>query len=77
MQLAKQALLSTAEIIKCVENDIRHLPDDNAILEGLYGDQDTTSDNITSMVKSSASSESVTLAVANLYLRQQIIFERI
>lgn len=77
MQLAKQALLSTAEIIKCVEKDIRHLPDDNAILDGLYNDPDTTSDNISSMVKSVASSESVILAVANLYLRQQIIFERI
>lgn len=77
MQLAKQALLSTAEIIKCVEKDIRHLPDDNAILDGLYSDPDTTSNNISSMVKSVASSESVILAVANLYLRQQIIFERI
>lgn len=77
MQLARQALLSTAEIIKCVEKDIRCLPDDNAILDGLYNDRDTTSDNISSMVKSAVSSESVTLAVANLYLRQQIIFERI
>lgn len=77
MQLARQALLSTAEIIKCVEKNIRHLPNDNAILDGVYGDQDTTCDNISSMVKSAACSEPVILAVANLYLRQQIIFERI
>lgn len=77
MQLARQALLSTAEIIKCVEKDIRRLPDDHAILEGLYSDRDTTSGNISYLVKSSPCSEPVTLAVANLYLRQQIIFERI
>lgn len=77
MQLAGQALLSTAEIIKCVENGIRHLPDDRAILDGLYSDQYTTSGNISYMMKSSRCSEPVTLAVANLYLRQQIIFERI
>ncbi len=77
LHLARQALLSTAEIIKCIEKDIRCLPDDHSILEGLYDDPDTTSDNISSLVKSDSCTESVTLAVANLYLRQQIIFERV
>ena len=77
IHLARQALLSTAEIIKCIEKDIRCLPDEHSILEGLYNDPYTTSDNISSLVKSGSCTESVTLAVANLYLRQQIIFERI
>ena len=77
MQLARQALLSTAEIIKCVEKGIHHLPNEDSILTGIYNDRDTTSDNISSMVKASPSTEALTLAVANLYLRQQIIFERI
>ena len=77
MKLARQALLSTAEIIKCVEKDISRLPDDQSILDGLYDDEDTTSDNISYLVKASAYSKPVVLAVANLYLRQQIIFERI
>ena len=76
MQLARQALLSTAEIIRCMEKDIRYLPDEESILEYLYDDRDTTSDNIAYLVKSSLSSKAVTLAVANLYLRKQIIFER-
>lgn len=76
LRLAKQALLSTAEIIKCVEKDIQHLPCEESILSALYSDSDTTSDNIACMVKNSASSQEVILAVANLYLRQQIIFER-
>ena len=77
IHLARQALLSTAEIIKCIEKDIRCLPDEHSILEGLYNDPYTTSDNISNLVKSGSCTESVTLAVANLYLRQQIIFERI
>lgn len=77
MRLARQALLSTAEIIKCTERGIRCLPDENSIMDGLYDDCDTTSDNIGSLMKSSPCTRDVTLAVANLYLRQQIIFERI
>ena len=77
MNLARQALLSTSEIIKCIEMDIRRLPDEESILDQLYSDAYTTSDNINSLVKNSSSSKPVTLAVANLYLRQQIIFERI
>lgn len=77
MGLAKQALLSTAEIIACVEKNIYVLPNEESILEGIYSDQDTTSDNISSMVRVSTVSEPITLAVANLYLRQQIILERI
>ena len=77
MRLARQALLSTAEIIKCVDKNISRLPDEHTLLNSLYGDEVTTSDNIASMVKISQSSKPVTLAVANLYLRQQIIFERV
>lgn len=77
MQLARQALLSTAEIIKCMEKNISSLPNDQALLDTIYNDRDTTSDNIASLMKSSASSKPVILAVANLYLRQQIIFERV
>ena len=76
MQLSSQALLSSAEIIKCLEKDIHHLPDEESILEQLYDDQDTTSENISSMVKTAPGSKAVTIAIANLYLRQQIIFER-
>ena len=77
LRLAGQALLSTAEIIKCIDKNISRLPNECALLDSLYGDETTTSDNIASMVKISQSSKPVTLAVANLYLRQQIIFERV
>lgn len=77
MRLAGQTLLSTAEIIKCVEKGVHRLPREESVLEYLYNDRDTTSDNIAYLVKASSNSKPVVLAVANLYLRQQIIFERI
>ncbi len=77
MGLANQALLSTAEIIKCVENNVRRLPNEESIVERLYSDRETTSDNISSIMRISAVCRPVTLAVANLYLRKQIILERV
>lgn len=71
-------MLSTAELIKCVEQGVQDLSTEKKILAALYDDDDTTSDNIGSLMQVSRSKEPVTLAVANLYLRKQIIFfERI
>ncbi len=77
MCLAKQALLSAAEIIKCVEKGIRSLPDEESILDGLYDDNETTSENIPYLMKFSPCSRPVIAAIANLYLRRQILFEKI
>ena len=60
-----------------MDKGIHRLRGEEGVLDSLYNDQDTTSDNIAYLVKASASSRPVVLAVANLYLRQQIIFERI
>lgn len=75
-ELSRQALLSTAEIIKCVDKKATKLTSGERILEILYDDEETTSDNIASLVRCLDSRQPVILAVANLYLSQQIIFER-
>ncbi len=75
-ELSRQALLSTAEIIKCVDKKATRLTTGEKILELLYDDEETTSDNIASLVRCLDSRQPVILAVANLYLAQQIIFER-
>lgn len=49
MELSKQALLSTAEVIKCVEKDAYDLSSSTKIMDILYGDNETTSDNIVSI----------------------------
>lgn len=76
VELSRQALLSTAEIIKCVEKDAYDLSSNSKIMDALYGDDETTCDNIASIARCFESRQPVILAVANLYLRQQIIFER-
>lgn len=76
MTLARQALLSTAEIIRCVEMGVERLRNDS-VVEAIYNDRDTTSDNIAALVKTAPCTQDVTVAIANLYLRQQIIFDRV
>ena len=77
MALSRQALLSTAELIKCAELGVRDVSTDEKLMDALYNDDDTTSDNIPDMMLTARSRERITTAVANLYLRKQIIFQRV
>lgn len=77
MALSRQALLSTAELIKCAELGVRDISTDEKLMDALYNDDDTTSDNIPDMMLTARSRERITAAVANLYLRKQIIFQRV
>ncbi len=77
MALSRQALLSTAELIKCAEVGAKDISTDEKLMDALYNDDDTTSDNIADMMLTARSREWVTMAVANLYLRKQIIFQRV
>ena len=77
MALSRQALLSTAELIKCAELGVRDISTDEKLMDALYNDDDTTSDNIADMMLTAKSRERITAAVANLYLRKQIIFQRV
>ena len=77
LALSRQALLSTAELIKCAEAGVSDLSTDQKVMAALYNDDFTTCDNIRWEMMQAGSREDVTLAVANLYLRKQIIFERL
>lgn len=77
MALSRQALLSIAELIKCAERGVADVSSDWKLMAALYGDADTTSDNIRDMMRGAKKLEPVTVAVANLYLRRQIVFERV
>lgn len=76
MALSRQALLSTAELVKCAELGVRDVSTDEKLIDALYNDETTTSDNIADMMLTAESRQWVTAAVANLYLRKQIIFQR-
>ncbi len=77
LELSRQALLSTAELIKCVEAGVYDVSSDEKLLTALYDDMGTTSGNIMYLMRDKPSAQSVVSAVANLYLRQQVIFQRL
>lgn len=76
MRIANQAMLSTAEIIKCIDQNALSFTSDEDLLDILYHDDYTTSDNIAYAVRSLPQCRPVVTSIANLYLRKQIIFER-
>lgn len=76
MRLANRAILSTAEIIKCIEQKALDFSSEDELMEILYHDDYTTSENIAEETRHSPECRPVLTSVANLYLRKQIIFER-
>lgn len=77
MRLANQAILSTAEIVKCFQQKAERFVSEEHMMDVLYRDEFTTSDNMAFIVRYYPECRPVVLSVANLYLRKQIIFERI
>lgn len=77
MALSRQALLSTAELIKCAEAGIQDVSTDEKLMEALIDDDYTSSDSLIFEMLQAAQRVPVTIAVANLYLRKQIIFDRV
>ena len=73
MRLSRQALLSTAEIIKCVEQDVFSLPSERVLMEKVYGDSETTCQNIASLMRNSRSSQAVTLALSLIHIYTAVL----
>ena len=59
------------------EAQVLALSTDQKVMAALYNDDFTTCDNIRWEMMQAGSREDVTLAIANLYLRKQIFFERL
>lgn len=77
LALTRQAMLSTAELVKCEETDARDVSDSGKLLDALYYDDATTCYNIAHLMRQSPKRDAVVLAVSNLYLRKQILFQRV
>lgn len=77
MALTRQAFLSTAELIRCMELGVTDISTGDKLMAALYNDTDTTCDNIRFAVQGSSYQAPITMAVANLYLRKQIILQRL
>ena len=76
MKLAFSAPMSTAEIVKCIDKNIDFILNEDDVVEFLYDDKFTTSENIAESVRGLSSVRTVLTAVSNLYLRRLILFER-
>ena len=70
VRLANQALLSSAE------RGVRTLRSDEQLMDCLYDDELTTSENLPILMAASRQARPVSAAIANLYLHKQIVFER-
>ena len=77
MALSRQALLSTAELIKCTEVGAMDISTEEKLMSVLIDNDYTSSDSIAFEMLQAEQRIPVTIAVANLYLRKQIIFERV
>ena len=77
MKLVQQAMLTVGELVRCVDKGIRRLDGNDSVMDLLYDDTELTSDNIGATVKYALCCQDVTITVANLYLRQQLIFDRV
>lgn len=77
LRLAHQALLSTAELIKCEESGVQDVSNSEKLLGAIYYDDETTCYNIAQLMRKSPKRDSVVLAVCNLFLHKQIVFQRV
>lgn len=76
MDLCRQRLVSTAELIKCAEAGATDISTDEKLMEVLIDDDYTSSDSLAFEMLQAKQRIPITMAVANLYLRKQVIFER-
>ena len=77
LNLAGQAMLTVGELVRCIDKGIRSLDNNDSVMDVVYDDPELTSDNIGATVKYALCCQDVTITVANLYLRQQLIFDRV
>ena len=77
LRLAKQAMISTAEMICCLEKGIRNIRNEYGLMDALYADSHTTSDNIGQSAKEYSCCQQTLETIANLYVSQQLIFDRV
>ena len=77
LNLAGQAMLTVGELVRCIDKGIRSLDNNDSVMDVVYDDPELTSDNIGATVKYALCCQDVILTVANLYLRQQLIFDRV
>lgn len=73
--LIRKAEMNCAELIACHDLGLRHLRNDEMLVDALYTHPDLTCDNLPAYTRASAHKYTVLQAVAGLYHKRQILFE--
>ena len=75
LTLVKNQTLSTAELIRCTENGQTTLKNNEELMECLYSDEDSDCEKLVMEGRFSGIRYTVLSAVANLYMKQRIVFQ--
>lgn len=75
LHLCHDQLLSTAELMQCLESGKQHLKSHRELMECLYQDDNTDYQNISIPVRFADIHVAVLSAIANLYLKRIILFD--
>ena len=74
LKLIQQTVITVAELMKCINEGATDISDDDKLTDALFTDDYTTSENLILTAKTFDCKTPILMAVANLYLRKQIIF---
>ena len=77
IHLSKQTLLSSAEILKCIETGVTDVSTSEKVLDALYDDDFSTCDNLGLFMRFYDHYREILEAVATLYLSRNIVFDKL
>ena len=76
LHLAKQAHLSCAEILKCIEENVTDVSTSKKVLDALYDDDYSTCDNLGWIMRFYDNHRNILEAISTLYLNRNVIFDK-
>lgn len=75
MRYAKQNMQSVAELICCIDQNLKDISKDETIMDNIYNNNDLTCDNLPVYTRASFNLIPILQAVTDLYLKRLILLE--
>lgn len=77
LHLAKQTMLSSAEVVKCVGREVTDVSTSEKVMDALYDDDVSTCDNLGYFMKFFNHHQQTVEAIATLYLNRNLVFDKL
>ena len=77
MHLAKQTMLSSAEVVKCIGRDVTDVSTSAKVMDALYDDDVSTYDNLGYFMKFFKGHQQTVEAITTLYLKRNLVFDKL